>query len=414
MNHQSGIVILGAGQAGAQVASELRKLGYQGRLTLVGDESHVPYRRPPLSKGYLGGGLSPRELYVTPPEKLQQADIEFIGNLSAEHIDREHKEVILADGRRLPYHKLAITTGSRPRPLTLDGADRPNVFMLRNITDIERIRQLAVPGARMVIIGGGFIGLEIAAAAIQLGLRVTLLEALPRILARVTMPGVSTFFEQAHREAGVDLRIGAQVTALVGEERVNEAHLSTGDPIPADLVVAGIGVIPNTELAASAGLVVDNGILVDEYAQTSDPDIVAAGDCTNHPSKYLGRRIRLESVPNAMEQARVAAGTLLGKRIPYHSTPWFWSEQYDLKLQMVGISVGFDDFVVRGDPTDLSKRSFTVFYFKDGRLLAVDAVNRSQEFMLAKKLVADGARLDRDALADESISLKELLDGAGR
>lgn len=406
MIEEAGIVILGAGQAGGEVASELRKLGYAGLITLVGDEPHVPYRRPPLSKAYFAGTVSAEELYVVPPASLDKAQIRFIGGVSATHIDREQKCVNLADGRQLGYQKLVIATGGRARPLTLDGGDRPNVFLLRTINDIEQIRARATPGARMVIIGGGFIGLETAAVAVKLGLEVTVLEGLPRVLARVTVPEVSAFFERVHREAGVDLRTGAQVAALEGDPLVTHVHLTDGSRIEADLVVAGIGLIANTELAETAGLVVDNGVLVDEYAQTSDPDIVAAGDCTNHPSEYLGRRVRLESVPNAMEQGKVAANTLLGNRVPYRSVPWFWSDQYDLKLQMVGMSAGFDQFVVRGNLEDPATRAFSVFYFKNGRLLSVDAVNRPQEFMLSKKLVAEGARLDLAALADESIPFK--------
>ncbi|VXD04408.1 Putidaredoxin reductase CamA [Pseudomonas sp. 9AZ] len=412
MSEEAGIVILGAGQAGGEVASELRKLGYTGRVTMIGDEPHLPYRRPPLSKAYFAGTVSAEELYVIPATSLVKAGIEFIGGVRVTHIDREHKQVSLDDGRSIAYHKLVIATGGRARPLTLEGANRPNVFLLRTIDDIERIRALAKPGARMVIIGGGFIGLETAAVALKLGLQVTVLEGLPRVLARVTIPEVSTFFERAHRDAGVDLRTGAQVAALEGDELVTHVHLTDGSRIEADIVVAGIGLIANTELAESAGLVVDNGVLVDEYACTSDPDIVAAGDCTNHPSEYLGRRIRLESVPNAIEQGKVAANSLMGNKIPYRSVPWFWSDQYDLKLQVVGICSGFDEFVVRGNLNEPSCRSFAVFYFKDGHLLSVDAVNRPQEFMLSKKLVAERARLNPAALADDSVPFKTLVTTA--
>ncbi len=409
MSEEAGIVILGAGQAGGEVASELRKLGYTGRVTMIGDEPHVPYRRPPLSKAYFAGTVSAEELYVVPAASLEKAEIEFIGGVRATEIDRKQKRVSLDDGRTIPYHKLVIATGGRARPLPLEGAERPNVFLLRTIDDIERIRERATPGARMVIIGGGFIGLETAAVAQKLGLKVTVLEGLPRVLARVTIPEVSEFFERVHRDAGVDLRTGAQVAALEGNELITHVQLTDGSRIEADLVVVGIGLIANTELAEAAGLAVDNGILVDEYTCTSDPDIVAAGDCTNHPSEYLGRRIRLESVPNAMEQGKVAANTILGNKVPYRSVPWFWSDQYDLKLQMVGISAGFDEFVVRGDLENPATRSFAVFYFKDGHLLSVDAVNKPQEFMLSKKLVAEGARLNPAVLADESVPFKTLI-----
>lgn len=412
MSEDAGIVILGAGQAAGEVASELRKLGYAGRVTMIGEEPHVPYRRPPLSKAYFAGTVSAEELYVVPAASLEKASIEFVGGVRATHIDRELKKVQLDNGSQIDYHKLVIATGGRARPLPLEGADRPNVFLLRTIDDIERIRERAKPGARMVIIGGGFIGLETAAVAIKLGLQVTVLEGLARVLARVTIPEVSAFFERAHRAAGVNVRTNAQVASLEGDEQITHVHLTDGTRIEADLVVVGIGLIANTELAESAGLVVDNGVLVDEYAFTSDPEIVAAGDCTNHPSEYLGRYIRLESVPNAMEQGKVAANSLVGNKIPYHSVPWFWSDQYDLKLQMVGISAGFDEFVVRGNLEDMSARSFAVFYFREGHLIAVDAINRAQEFMLSKKLVASRARLNLATLADDSIPFKTLVVSA--
>ncbi|MGH8560809.1 MAG: NAD(P)/FAD-dependent oxidoreductase, partial [Nevskiales bacterium] len=275
------------------------------------------------------------------------------------------------------------------------------------IADVDAIRAQAAPGKRMVVIGGGFIGLETAAVAVKLGLKVTVLEGLPRVLARVTVPEVSAFFERAHREAGVELRTGVQVTALEGEPNVTHMVLDDGSRVEADFVVVGIGLIPNTELAQEAGLAVDNGIVVDEFTNTSDPNIVAAGDCTNHPNEFLERRVRLESVQNAMEQGRAAAHAMLDRDAPYRAVPWFWSDQYDLKLQMVGLSAGFDQFVLRGDPA--TQRSFAAFYLRDGHLIAADTVSRPQDFMFAKKLVAARTRLDPAQLADESVALKTLV-----
>ncbi|HUP90792.1 MAG TPA: FAD-dependent oxidoreductase [Solimonas sp.] len=403
----SRIVIVGAGQAGGQLASEVRQLGYAGRLTIVSDEPHLPYKRPPLSKGFLAGSVAQDALYVMPKATLDKHGIEFIGPAAATRIDRAAHELELADGRRIPYDKLALTTGGRARPLNLPGASRPNVFLLRTIADVEGIRAHCAPGKRAVIVGGGFIGLESAAVLVKMGLKVTVLEGLPRVLARVTVPEVSAFFERAHREAGIDLRTGAAVAALEGEPNVTQVVLGDGARVEADFVVIGIGLIPNTELATEAGLAVDNGIVVDEFTRTSDPDIVAAGDCTNHPNDFLGRRIRLESVQNAMEQARTAAGVLLGRETPYRAVPWFWSDQYDIKLQMVGLSAGFDRMVLRGDPA--TQRNFAVFYLKDGHLIAADTVGRPQEFMLAKKLVALRTRLDPAQLADELVPLKTLV-----
>lgn len=401
-------VVVGAGQAGGEVASELRKQGFAGRIVVIGDEPHVPYKRPPLSKAYLAGTLPKESLYVMQQANLDKANIEFRGGVRVQRIDRAAKTLHLSDGSTQTYDKLALTTGGRARCLPTPGADKSNVYCLRSIADVEGIRAHCAEGKNAVIVGGGFIGLEVAAVAVKLGLKVTVLEGLPRVLARVTVPEVSAFYERVHREAGVDLRTGVVIEAFEGEgDRVTQVRLGDGSVIPADFVVVGIGLIANTELASEAGLAVDNGIVVDEYTRTSDPDIVAAGDCTNHPSEFLGRRLRLESVQNAMEQGRAAARTMLGKLEPYHMVPWFWSDQYDLKLQMVGMSAGYDQFVLRGDPA--TQRSFAAFYLKDGHLIAADTVSRPQDFMFAKKLVALRTPVDAAQLADENVPLKSLV-----
>lgn len=399
-------VIVGAGQAGGETAVELRKRGFTGRVLVIGDEPYVPYRRPPLSKAYLSGAIGDEGLYLMQPAALQKADIEFIGDAAVERIDRVTRQVLLADGRAIGYDRLALTTGGRARSLSLPGADRPNVHTLRGIADVQAIKAHCVAGARAVIVGGGFIGLEAAAVLVKLGLRVTVLEGLPRVLARVTAPEVSAFFERVHREAGVDLRTGIAIERFEGEPLADSVLLGDGCRIACDFVIAGIGLIPSTGLAEGAGLVVDNGIVVDEFCRTSDPHIVAAGDCANHPNAHFGRRLRLESVQNAMEQGRAAAAAMLDQPLPYAPVPWFWSDQYDLKLQMVGLSAGFDRLIVRGD---LSGRAFAAFYLQDGHLIAADTVNRPQDFMFAKKLVASRARADAAALADESVPLKTLL-----
>lgn len=407
---QNTAVVIGGGQAGGEVALELRRAGFTGRVVLVSEEPHLPYKRPPLSKTFLSGAASQDSLCVATQASLDRNTIEFIGGVRATRIDRGAKLVELADGRKLSYDKLALATGGRPRPLTVPGVDLPGIFPLRGIADVDAIRARALPGKRLVIVGGGFIGLEVAATAIKMGLNVTVLEGLPRVLARVTAPEVSTFFERVHREAGVDLRTSTQLKGFAAAGDAIRVELAEGSAIEADLVVYGIGMIPNTELAAEAGLAVDNGIVVDEFTRTSDPDIVAAGDCANHPSEYAGRRLRLESVQNAMDQARIAGRNLAGKSEAYRALPWFWSDQYDLKLQMAGLSTGYDQTVLRGDPDN--SRSFALFYLKDGALLAADTVNRQPDHLLARKLIAAGARPDLAALADESIPLKSLLPAA--
>lgn len=405
--HQT-FVIVGAGQAGGEIANELRKQGYAGRIVIVGDEPHPPYKRPPLSKAFFAGTATEESLYTLAPAALAKLNIEHRPGLRATRIDRVGKHVYLSDGSTLSYDKLALATGGRARALPVPGADLANVFALRSIADVQAIRAQCAPGKHLLIVGGGFIGLEVAAVAQKLDMRVTVLEGLPRVLARVTAPEISAFFERMHREAGVDLRTGAQLAALQGDGTVTHANLVDGTRIDTDLVVYGIGVVPNTELALEAGLGVDNGIAVDDSTHTSDPDIVAAGDCTSHPSHFLGgRRIRLESVQNAMEQARAAALAMLGKPACYEMVPWFWSDQYDLKLQMVGISTGYDRIVLRGDPA--TQRNFAAFYLAGDKVIAADTVSRPADFQIARKIVAARMVIDPAQLADDSVPLKSLL-----
>jgi len=399
-------VIIGAGQAGNDIATSLRSLKYEGRIVLIGDEPFAPYRRPPLSKAYLSGDIPEDKLYIKPRDAYPKHDIELRTGCQVTAIDREAHTVTLSDGESLGYDKLALATGGHARRIPLDGADKPNVHYIRTLEDIRRLKEQFGAGKRLVIIGGGYIGLEAAAVGIKQSLDVTLVEAMPRLLARVAGPELSSYYEKAHRAHGVDIRLGAGVTALEGGDTVETVVLQDGTRLPADIVIVGIGLIPNTELAEAAGIACDNGVLVDLYTQTSDPDIVAAGDCTNHDNGFLGRRVRLESVPNASEQARVAAATICGQRTPYAAVPWFWSDQYDLKLQIVGLSQGFDDVVIRGS---MDENSFAAFYLRDGVLIAVDAVNRPRDFMVGKKLVAAKMRPDKAVLADESVELKTLL-----
>ena len=404
-------IIIGAGHAGGELAVALRNEGWEGRILLLGEEAHLPYHRPPLSKAYLAGSVEKSSLSIRPQAAYERANVEFFGGVRVSRIDRAGKRVELADGKQLAYDRLAIATGGRPRPLAVPNAAAAercaNFHYLRTLDDVELIRAQMATGKRLAIVGGGYIGLEVAAAAIALGLQVTVLEAQPRVLQRVTAAELSAYYERKHREAGVDIRTGVQVADLqISGEWVSAVCCADGSVLETDLVVVGIGLLANTELAAEAGLQVDNGILVDEYARTSDPDIYAAGDCTNHPNALLGRRLRLESVPNALEQSRVAAANMAGKRKSYASVPWFWSDQYELKLKMVGLSEGFERLVLRGDP---QSDSFSAFYLKDGKVLAADTVNRPQDFIAAKRLVAEGIAVTAEQLADDTKPLKELL-----
>ncbi len=399
-------VIVGAGQAGSDLTTALRQQGYTGRIILIGDETAPPYRRPPLSKAYLSGDMGEDALYLKPLATYVKQDVELRTGVRVTAIDRQAHTVTLDSGETIHYDKLALTTGGRARRLPLPGAEKPNVHYVRTIEDINRLKAQFQPGRRLVIIGGGYIGLEAAAVGIKKELKVTLVEALPRLLARVTGPELSQYYDGVHRRHGVDIRLGAGVQALEGDDTVDTVILQDGTRLPADLLIVGIGLIPNTELAEQAGLDVDNGVLVDLYAQTSDPDIVAAGDCTNHENGFLGRRLRLESVPNASEQARVAAASICGQKVPHAGVPWFWSDQYDLKLQMVGINQGYEEVVIRGS---MEVDNFSAFYLKEGVVIAVDTVNRPQDFMIGKKIVAARMKIDPAVLADESVVLKTLI-----
>ena len=411
-DQQQLILIVGAGQAGAELAFALRQTGSTARIVIVGDEPFAPYQRPPLSKSYLAGKVDLAALYVKPKEAYDTANIELRTAVRAEHVDRSAKVVRLSDGSTILYDKLVFATGGRPRPLQAKGLDDAarlgNLHYLRTVADVDRIHRQFQPGFRMVLIGGGYVGLEVAAAAREHGMHVTVLEAMPRVLARVTVPEISAFYERVHREAGVEIRTSAVVSSVVTDESgdaVTAIVCSDGSTTPADVVVVGIGLLPNTELAERSGLEVKDGIVVDELTRTADPDVLAIGDCTRHPNVMYGRHVRLESVPNALEQARTAAATLCGQHRPHHAVPWFWSDQFDLKLQMVGLADGHDRLVLRGST---STRSFSAFYMKEGRVIAADAVNRPQDFMIAKRLVAQQSMVDPSRLADESQPLKAL------
>ncbi len=382
------VVIIGASHAAAEAISALRKFGWDGEISLIGDESALPYQRPPLSKGYLKGDIALEKLAIKAPDFYQKADVSLYLGLRAESIDRTKMTVRLSDGKLIEYSHLVIATGTRPRLLPVEGADLPNVRYLRTLEDVDRIKSSLEAGKKLLIVGAGYIGLELAASAVKLSAQVTVLEALDRVLARVTSPVISDFYQAMHAEEGVDIRLGASLEKFEQRGDNYYANLSSGESLEYDCAVVGIGVIPNVELAEEAGLSCDNGIIVDQFTRTDDPSIYAVGDCCNHPNLIYDRRIRLESVPNAMGQAKIAAKAICGEDIAYDQLPWFWSDQYNVKLQTAGLMTDYDSFEVEGE---IASRKFTVSYFKEDKLIALDALNSPAEFMKAKKRIIQSA-----------------------
>ena len=403
------VVIAGAGQAAAQAIISLRQGGYSGEIVLVGDEPYLPYQRPPLSKKFLAGEVERERLYLRPEQYYRDQRVELRLGERVESIDTAARRVRVG-GRELSYGKLLLATGSTVRRVPIPGADLPVVHYLRTIDDVTGIQAGFRPGQRLVVVGGGYIGLEVAAVAVTAGLDVTVVEIADRVMARVVAPPISRFYLQAHEAAGVKFRLEAGVTEIRGQPGGGADVLCTGNiSLPADLIVVGVGILPVTGLAEAAGLKCSNGIIVDEFCRTSDPQIYAAGDCTNHPNGLLGRRLRLESVHNATEQGKTAALAILGRPEAYAQIPWFWSDQYDLKLQMTGIAEQYTAMVIRGEP---ESRSFAAFYFVGEQLIAVHAINMAREFMLSKKLIAHGAKMSAEAVADTRLSFKDLADAA--
>ena len=401
------IVIVGGGQAGGQAAASLRQEGYAGRIVLIGDEPQLPYQRPPLSKQYLAGEFAVANLALRPAAFYAAKNIELRQGARAEGVDLKARTVACSDGETLAYDQLLLATGARPRQLKVEGADLPGVHELRTLADADAIKREFVPGRRIAIVGGGYIGLEVAAVAVQAGLQATVLEMEERLLARVATPALSSFYAGLHASRGVTIRTGARVAGFAGDGRLCAVHCADGSRALADLAVVGVGVLPDTSLAEDAGLRCEDGVAVDECARASAPGVYAAGDCANHPNPLLGRRLRLESVPNAIEQARVAAANMAGNPKRYAAMPWFWSDQYDAKLQILGFPAADDQRVVRGDPEDPASSAFVAFYLKDGALVGAEAVNSPREFMAARRLV--GRSVDAERLANPATDLKDLM-----
>jgi 3-phenylpropionate/trans-cinnamate dioxygenase ferredoxin reductase subunit len=399
------IVIVGAGQAGSELAVALRQTGFGDRIVMVGAERHLPYQRPPLSKAFLRGKVELDALRTRAEDAYTSAGIEVELGTPAVGIDRRTRSVALADGRKLRYDKLALTTGGSPRPVRF-GSGHIAGRTLHHLDDAIALRQDLQSGGTILIIGGGFIGLETAAAATDMGIAVTLVEAQPRVLARMCPPAVSAFAERVHRNHGVDLRTGVSVRSVARREKTLLAELSDGTTVRTDLILTGVGIAANDSLAGTAGLAVHDGVLVDAMARTEDPDIVAAGDCTRQWHGFLGRSVRLESVQNATDQARIAARSLCGKPTERFTAPWFWSDQYDHKLQMAGLPQPSDIAVVRGDP---SSDSFSVVYLRNGAITGLHAVNRPREFAASRQLVTARAPLSQGEAASDEVPLFELM-----
>jgi len=398
------IVVVGAGQAGASLVGKLRALGHDGSITLVGEEADLPYERPPLSKAYLLGKLERERLYLRPQSFYDEHDIDTVLGHRVDLIDRASQAVAI-NGKSYEYDMLALTTGSSPVRLSSEaGGDLLGTFVVRTLSDVDLLAGECRPGARALVVGGGYIGLEAAAVFSSRGMTVTVVEMAERILQRVASTQTSDYFRALHRDHGVEIREGAGLDRLVGEDRVTGARLSDGSELDVDVVVVGIGVRPSTELAASAGLELDNGIAVDHLGRTSDPAIWAAGDCASFP--YQDRRIRLESVQNAVDQATFVAENMLGAGRSYEPVPWFWSDQYDVKLQIVGLNTGFDSVTVRPGRRE---GAVSHWYYKGPQLLSVDAMNEPRSYMLGKRLLEAGVSADPAVIADPTRDLKDLL-----
>ncbi|MCX7566609.1 FAD-dependent oxidoreductase [Sulfitobacter sp. F26169L] len=397
------IVVIGAGQAGSSCVAKLRNGGFDGKITLIGAETQPPYQRPPLSKAYLLGEMALERLYLRPESFYAEQGIDLRLGERVEAIDTDARQIAV-NGEKLSYDDLVLTTGSVPFHLpeviggTLDG-----VHVVRGLVDVDAMAPRFVAGARVLIVGGGYIGLEAASVAAKLGLNVTLVEMAPRILQRVAAPETSDFFRDLHRSHGVDLREGIGLERLTGDGAVSKAVLTDGTTLDVDFVIVGVGIAPATTLAEAAGIDLDNGIAVDRYGRTSAPNIWAAGDCTSFP--YGDTRIRLESVPNAIEQAEVVAENLMGVEKEYHAKPWFWSDQYDVKLQIAGLNTGYDKVVTRG----AAPGPVSFWYYNGDRLLAVDAANDPRGYMVGKRLIESGKSPAPEVVSDVESDLKALL-----
>lgn len=400
------VVIVGAGHAGFQVAASLRQLGFKEQVCLINDEPHRPYQRPPLSKAYIKGSAGPDSLLFRPERFYHDQSIVLVQG-RAVAINRQHRKLLLASGTSLDYHHLVLATGARNRLLDVPNANLPDVRYLRFLDESEDLRSILPSRKHVVIIGAGFIGLEFAATARIKGLEVDVIELAPRVMARAVTAEVSDYFQARHREAGIRIHLNVHATSIKADRgKVTGLLLSDGRHLPADLVVVGVGVLPNVELAAEAGLQVGAGVTADEYLLTSDPNISAIGDCALFASSRLGNSLRLESVQNATDQARCVAARLLGDKKPYDALPWFWSDQGNDKLQIVGLTAGHDQVVLRGDP---ARKAFSAFCYTAGKLVGIESINRASDHMFGRRLLGMDRSLAPERAANESFDLKSAL-----
>lgn len=405
MSNQS-FVIVGTGQAGGWAARTLRDEGFEGRVVLVGEEDFPPYERPPLSKQVLLGEAPVETAFLWPEAELREKDVKLDLGRRVARINRTSRQVILDDGGLIPFDRLLLATGARARRLDVRGSRLPGVLYLRTIPDMLAIRERIPQARRVLIVGGGWIGLEVAAAARKLGAEVTVVEIADRVCSRAIPPTLSEFLHQIHEEHGVDIRCSTAVERFEGNDSLTGALLSDGTRVKAGIAVIGVGILPNSELAESAGLEVSNGIVVDELCRTSDPEIFAAGDVTNHPNPLLGRRVRLESWENAQNQGIHAARAMLERGQAYSEIPWFWSDQYDLNIQLAGLPESWDQHVIRGE---IASRRFSLFYLQNGRLVGASGVNRGGDVRMARRLMQAGTVVTAEELADPRVKLQRLL-----
>jgi len=397
-------LIIGGGQAACQTAVSLKSKGYEGEIKIFCAENYLPYQRPPLSKKFLLGELDKERLFFKPDKFYDENEISISLKSYVQEIDPKSKEIYLANNKKENYDNLVLATGTKPRKIDLTSNIENRVFYLRSIDDVLNIREKLRVSKKVTIIGGGYIGLEVAAILNKLGLKVTIVEMASRILERVTSDIISDFYMKLHQDAGVEVITSSSVEGLSENNENIEVFTSNGK-ISSDFVIVGIGVLPNDSIASKAGIKVENGILVDQFCKTSDDSIFSAGDCTNHPNLFYKKNIRLESVHNAIEQGKTIASYIVGEKIAYNQVPWFWSDQYETKLQIVGLIDGYDEIVVRGDK---NKSSFAVFYLKNNKIIASDCVNRPSEHMMSRKLIFEKISIEKDRLSDESIPIKEI------
>ena len=399
-------LIIGGGQAACQTATSLKSKKYDGEIKIFCSENYLPYQRPPLSKKFLMGELDKERLFFKPEKFYTENEISINLNSFVQRIDIENKEIFLENNKKENYDNLVIATGTIPRKIDSEKKISDKVFYLRSIGDVLNIRDKIKESKKVTIIGGGYIGLEVAAIINNLGLQVTIVEMASRILERVTSETISSFYTKVHRQAGVEVLTNTSVEGLSENNNGIEVITSNGGII-SDFVIVGIGVLPCDTLASDSGIEVKNGIIVDEFCKTSNDSVFSAGDCTMHPNNFYNKNIRLESVHNAIEQGKTVATSIIGEKTAYNQVPWFWSDQYETKLQIVGLLDNYDDIIVRGDK---EKQSFAVFYLKDNAIIASDCINRPAEHMMSRKLISEKVLIDKDRLSDETIPIKEIVN----